>query len=99
MAFISGMLLPFSTISEALPSDPFNLILSYEQSRSMVDYIEHRYGMDSIKGSFKIEQRRRFYETVSDELGTDFTEIEKKWKRDKENNSTHGSPTFPITST
>ena len=83
-AFISGTLLPFSTISEALPSDPVNLILSYEQSRSMVDYIEQRYGIDSIKGIIlRLSSGVGFYETVSDELGIDFTEIEKKWKKDK----------------
>ncbi|HHT9114722.1 MAG TPA: peptidase MA family metallohydrolase, partial [Candidatus Wunengus sp. YC65] len=83
-AFISDTLLPFSTISEALPSDPVNLILSYEQSRSMVDYIEQRYGIDSIKGIIlRLSSGVGFYEAVSDELGTDFTEIEKKWKKDK----------------
>ena len=82
-AFISGTLLPFSTISETLPSDPVNLILSYEQSRSMVDYIEQRYGIDSIKGIIlRLSSGAGFYETVSDELGIDFTEIEKKWKKD-----------------
>ena len=84
MAFIKGTLLPFSTISEALPSDPADFILSYEQGRSMVDYIEQRYGMDSIKGIIlRLSSGAGFYDTVSDELGADFTEIEKKWKRDK----------------
>jgi hypothetical protein len=62
-AFISGTLLPFSTISEALPSDPVNLILSYEQGRSMVDYIEQTYGIDSIKGIvLRLSRGVGFYE-------------------------------------
>lgn len=83
-AFISNTLLPFSTISESLPSDPVNLILSYEQARSMVDYIEQRYGIDSIKGIIlRLSSGAGFYETVNNESGTDFTEIERKWKNDK----------------
>ncbi|HAS17814.1 MAG: hypothetical protein A2035_07920 [Nitrospirae bacterium GWA2_42_11] len=84
MAFISGTLLPFSTISEALPPDTADLILSYEQGRSMVDYIEQRYGMDSIKGIIsRLSSGAGFHDAVNDELGADFTEIEKKWRRDK----------------
>lgn len=84
MAFINGTLLPFSTISETLPSDTADLILSYEQGRSMVDYIRQRYGADSIKGIIsRLSRGAAFYDAVSDELGADFTEVEKKWKRDK----------------
>lgn len=84
MAFINGTLLPFSTISETLPSDPADLILSYEQGKSMVDYIEQRYGMDSIKGIIsRLGSGAGFYDAVRDESGADFTEIEYKWKRDK----------------
>ena len=83
-AIINGTLLPFSTISESLPSDPTNLILSYEQGKSMVDYIGQRYGTASIKGIIsRLSSGVRFNDAVRDELGTDFTEIEQKWKRDK----------------
>lgn len=84
IAIISGTLLPFSTISEALPSDPADLILSYEQGKSMVDYIGQRYGADSIRGVIaRLSSGAGFHEAVRDELGADFSEIEKKWRRDK----------------
>ncbi len=84
MAFIKGTLLSFSTMSEALPSDPADLILSYEQGKSMVDYIGQRFGTDSIKGIIaRLSSGAGFYDAVNDELGADFTEIEKKWRRDK----------------
>lgn len=83
-AFINNTLLPFSTISESLPSDPVNLVLSYQQGRNMVEYIEKRFGIDSIKGIIlKLSSGAGFYETISKESGTDFTEIEKEWKKDK----------------
>ncbi|OGW42234.1 MAG: hypothetical protein A2132_07030 [Nitrospirae bacterium RBG_16_43_11] len=84
MAFINGTLLSFSTITEELPSNPSDFILSYEQGRSMVDYIGQRYGTDSIKGIIsRLSSGVGFYDAVSDELGADFTEIEKQWRRDK----------------
>ena len=83
-AFINGTLLPFSMISDTLPSDPANLILSYEQSRSMVDYIVQRHGVDSIKGIItRLSSGAGFHDAIRDELRADFTEIEVKWKRDK----------------
>ena len=83
-AYISNTLLPFSTISETLPSDPVNLLLAYEQSRSMVDYIEQRYGVDSIRGIIlRLSSGKGFDDTVRDEFGAEFAEIEKNWKKDK----------------
>src|SRR4030066_1089058 len=83
-AIINGTLLPFSTIAESLPSDPADLILSYEQGKSMVDYIGQRYGTDSIKGVIsRLSSGVSFNDAVRDELGADFSEIEKKWRRDK----------------
>lgn len=83
-AVINDTLLPFSEISENLPSDPSDLILSYEQGKSMVDYIAKRYGADSIKGIIlRLSSGAGFYEAISAELDTDFTEIEKKWRRNK----------------
>ena len=83
-AYISNTLLPFSMISESLPSDPVKLILTYEQSRSMVDYIGQRYGADSIRGIIlRLSSGVGFDDSVRDELGAEFTEIEKNWKKDK----------------
>lgn len=84
-ASINNTLLPFSTISEALPSDPVNLVLSYQQGRSMVEFIEKRYGIDSIKGIIlRLSTGAGFHETISHESGADFTEIEKEWRKGKE---------------
>ena len=71
-------------ISDTFPSDPSTLILSYEQSRSMVDYIVQSYGVDSIKGIItRLSSGAGFHDAIRDELRADFTEIEVKWKRDK----------------
>ncbi|MBI5192221.1 MAG: hypothetical protein HZA08_02130 [Nitrospirae bacterium] len=84
-ASINNTLLPFATISDSLPSDPVNLVLSYEQGRSMVEYIEKRYGIDSIKGIIlRLSTGAGFHETISHESGADFTEIEKEWRKGKE---------------
>ena len=83
-SFISSTVLPFSEISETLPSDRVNLILSYEQSRSMVDYIDKRYGTDSIKKIIlELRNGSSFHDAISHASGTDFSEIEIRWKRDK----------------
>lgn len=83
-AFINGTLLPFSMISDTLPSDPATLILSYEQSRSMVDYIVQRYGENAIKGIItRLSNGAVFHDAIIYELRADFTEIEVQWKRDK----------------
>ena len=83
-AYISNTLLPFSTLSETLPSDPVNLILAYEQGSSMVNYIEQTYGADSIRGIIlRLSSGVGFDDSVRDELGAEFTEIEKNWKKEK----------------
>ncbi|MCC6544724.1 MAG: hypothetical protein IT392_09515 [Nitrospirae bacterium] len=83
-AMLNDNLLPFSEISEDLPFDPADLILSYEQGKSMVDYIGQRYGAKSIKGIIsRLSSGVGFNDAVRDELGSEFTNIEKKWRRDK----------------
>ncbi len=83
-AFINDTILPFSAISEVLPSDPNERILSYEQGKSMVDYIGQRYGSDSLKRIISsLSSGAGFDDSVRGVLGKDFSEIEEKWRLDK----------------
>ncbi len=50
----------------------------------MVDFIEQKYGMDSIKGIISgLSQGAGFNDVVREELGIEFASLEEKWKIDK----------------
>lgn len=81
MAFISGNTLPFVRLSKTFPSDRNSFVLSYEQSRSIVEYIEETYGDGSVqKIIFKLASGTEFNETIGEELSIDFTTLEREWK-------------------
>ncbi len=80
-AFISGNTLPFDRLFRTFPSDRNGFILSYEQSRSIVEYIEQTYGNGSVQRIIsKLAGGTEFHEAIGEELSADFTTLEREWK-------------------
>jgi len=82
-AFISGNTLPFARLFKTFPSDRNSFILSYEQSRSIVEYIEETYGNGSIQRIVgKLAGGTGFNKTIEEELSVDFPTLEREWKKE-----------------
>ncbi len=80
-AFISGNTLPFVRLFKTFPSDRNSFILSYEQSKSIVEYIEETYGKGSVQRIIdRLASGTVFNETIEEELSIDFTTLEREWK-------------------
>ena len=81
-ATISGELMGLNALDNRFPTDEPGLILAYEQSRSIVDYIVSVYGRNGV---INILTALRKGATTSDaveiSLGTSLTELEKSWRQ------------------
>ncbi len=81
MAFISKNVLPFSGLSRTFPSDRNSFILSYEQSKSIVEYIEETYGDGSVQSIIsRLASGSEFDEAIGEELSVNFRTLEHEWK-------------------
>jgi hypothetical protein len=61
-AVMAGRIIPFKRLSEYFPRDELSLILAYEQSKSVVNYLDRQYGyraileiLDSLKSGRTLE--------------------------------------------
>lgn len=81
-ASISGRLLRLSAMDARFPQDEHGLVLAYEQSRSIMDFIAARYGRNGITNILTaLENGKPMEDAVSMSLGTTLPEIEKDWQR------------------
>lgn len=81
-ATIGNTLIPFYRLRHSFPPDRERFSLSYEQSRSIIEYMEARYGANAIPGLLaRLREGEQFNDAVRDELSEIFTEIEREWKR------------------
>jgi len=79
-AVISGSIIPLKKLTNYFPRDKASLTLAYEQSKSVIGYIERQYGngailnlLDHLKNGDTVE------EAVGDSLGISFEQLEKQW--------------------
>ncbi len=79
-AVMSGRIIPLKKLTNYFPPDKASLTLAYEQSKSVIGYIERQYGngailnlLDHLKNGDTVE------EAVRDSLGISFARLEKQW--------------------
>ena len=79
-AVMAGSVIPFDKLTNYFPRDKGSLILAYEQSKSVIDYIERQYGnqavlnlLDLLKNGDAVE------DAVMGSLGISFERLEKQW--------------------
>lgn len=81
-AVISQGLLSFSEMAHDFPRDRNGFALAYEQSSSMIEFIESAYGQGSVKGILmRLAQGEDFSDAVRDALSTGFDEVIQNWTR------------------
>jgi hypothetical protein len=79
-AIMSGRIIPFKKLSKYFPPDEAGLMLAYEQSKSLIGYIERQYGNSAIlnllgrlKNGYTVDQ------AIKESLGISFERLETQW--------------------
>lgn len=80
-AILSDSLMSIDQLSENFPSDGRAMILAYEESKSIVEYIGREYGASGVRGVLEHMSRGDNLGTaVRESLPISLAEIEKRWK-------------------
>jgi hypothetical protein len=81
-ATISGGLISLNAMDNGFPQDEPGLVLAYEESRSIVDYIVFRYGKNGITNILTaLKNGKPLEDAIMISLGTPMPELEKDWRQ------------------
>jgi hypothetical protein len=84
-AVMSGRIIPLQKLADYFPRDKASLVLAYEQSKSVIGYIERQYGNSAILNLLAhLENGDDLEEAVADSLGITLDRLEKQWLDDLE---------------
>jgi hypothetical protein len=79
-AITAGHTLPLTGLTETFPGDKASLMLAYEQSKSVVAYIDRQYGQDAILNLLGHLKNGAGIETATRQsLSLSVDELEKEW--------------------
>jgi hypothetical protein len=81
-ASISGGLIRLNAMDNGFPQDEPGLVLAYEESRSIVDYIVFRYGKNGITNILTaLKNGKPTRDAIMISLGTPLPTLEKDWRQ------------------
>ncbi len=73
--------IPMDALKEAFPRDDHHLILAYEQSKSLVEYVIQTYGAKALFDILNhLKNGERIYTAVEKILFVSFNELERAWQ-------------------
>lgn len=79
-AVMAGRIIPFKRLSESFPRDQQSLILAYEQSKSVVNYLDRQFGTRAILEILDSLKSGRTLETaLMNRLGISPAQLEGAW--------------------
>jgi len=79
-AIMSGRIIPFKKLTEYFPREKAALMLAYEQSKSVIGYIESQYGNSAILNLLEhLKNGDTVKEAVKESLGISFEKLEMQW--------------------
>ena len=79
-AILSGRIIPFKKLTDYFPQEKASLMLAYEQSKSVVGYIERQYGNSAILNLLEhLKNGATVEEAVKESLGISFERLEMQW--------------------
>ncbi len=80
-AVIGNKLIPLYRLRHSFPDTRDGFLLAYQQSRSIVEFIERKYGEHALQGIMgRLSNGEGFNDAVRHELSEIVTEIEREWK-------------------
>jgi len=79
-AILNGDTIPFEKLSNNFPRDKASLMLAYEQSKSLIGYIDRQYGKSALLNILDhLRNGEAAQEAVLDRLGISLDQLEKEW--------------------
>jgi hypothetical protein len=79
-AVMAGRIIPFKRLSHSFPRDRASLTLAYEQSKSLIDYLDRRYGADAILEILDFLKTGESIDyAVMGSLGVSLEQLETEW--------------------
>ena len=79
-AVMSDRIIPFKKLTNSFPRDKASLMLAYEQSKSVIGYIDRQYGNSAILNLLEhLKYGDTQEEAVSNSLGISLDRLEKEW--------------------
>jgi hypothetical protein len=80
-AVLSNRLISIERLTETFPTDGRDLLLAYDESRSIVEYIEKQFGASAVRKILEQMSRGDNLENaVSKSISISLDELEKRWK-------------------
>jgi hypothetical protein len=80
-AILSGRYLYLSNLKHRFPSDKNGLILAYEQSKSIVEYISRTYGQKGVTDLLELlRQGIEFERAIEKRFAMSFDQLEARWR-------------------
>lgn len=87
-AILAGSYIPLHELTQRFPQDRRSLWLAYEESKSMVAYIEKHYGKKGILNLLNhLKAGQDFDTALSKSFSVSFHELESSWQRQLKNHS------------
>ncbi len=87
-AILSGRYFKFASLDHRFPPDNNSLILAYEQSKSMVEYISRTYGPEGVLDLLALlRQGATLGSAVEARFGMSFDELETQWRDQQKKNT------------
>ncbi|MFN4152555.1 MAG: peptidase MA family metallohydrolase [Candidatus Sericytochromatia bacterium] len=82
-AFITGNLIPFSSLVYYFPSDKDNFSLAYAQSISFIEFLVKKFGQDKLKVLLgELDKNDSFYKSFENVYKENFFLVENLWKNE-----------------
>ncbi len=79
-AAMAGRIIPMKKLTTYFPRDKTSLILAYEQSKSLINYVDRQYGYHAIMEILEFLKNGDALETaIPSSLGISFQQLEKEW--------------------
>jgi hypothetical protein len=80
-AVISRRIIPLDDLSSSFPSQPREVILAYQESRSFIDFIVHEYGEGKLRAVLQeMAKGRTISGALAAVLSADVNALEERWR-------------------
>ncbi len=80
-AVLSNRVISIERLTRRFPSDGGDLILAYEESRSIVEYVKEKFGVSGVRGILERMSRGDDLEAaIRNALSISLDELEKRWR-------------------
>jgi len=80
-AVLSERLIQIRTLGKHFPEDEKSLLLAYEESKSLVEFIDHQFGREGILKLLRhLQDGHRLDEAIYKSLSIPFAELEQRWQ-------------------